>query len=54
MLTRNLRVGVYAMNDVEQWYAPVSAVWVIINAFVDEMFRQGFHASGSMTPSAFY
>jgi hypothetical protein len=26
VLTRNLGVGVYAMNDVEQWYALVSAV----------------------------
>ena len=28
-LTRNLGVGVYAMNDVEQWYALVSIVQVI-------------------------
>ena len=27
VLTRNLGVGVYAMNDVEQWYALVSATW---------------------------
>jgi len=28
-LTGNLGVGVYAMNDVEQWYALVSAVWIV-------------------------
>ena len=28
-LTRNLGVGVYAMSDVEQWYALVSATWTV-------------------------
>jgi len=28
-LTGNLGIGVYAMNDVEQWYALVSAVWIV-------------------------
>ena len=28
-LTGNLSAGIYAMNDVEQWCAFVSAVWTV-------------------------
>jgi hypothetical protein len=35
VLTRNLEVGVYAMNDVEQWYASVSNVWTICQTLID-------------------
>ena len=29
VLTRNLGAGVYAMNDIEQWYTLVSFFWVV-------------------------
>jgi len=46
-LTENLGVGVYAMNDVEQWYTSVGVVqtvsWGLYSCF---LFRQVFHACG--------
>ena len=42
VLTRNLGVGVYAMNDVEQWYTSVSAVWVLIKICVDKYLGRNF------------
>lgn len=47
-LTGNLGVGVYAMNDIEQWYTLVSAIWVshYNQTYAYIFFRQEFHVSG--------
>ena len=29
VVTKNLDIGAYAMNDVEQWYASVSILWIV-------------------------
>jgi len=54
-LTGNLGAGVHAMNDVEQWYALVSAVltnwWGLYSCSLS---RQGFHACGQMIASDYF
>ena len=42
VLTRNLGNGVYAMNDVEQWYTSVSAVWVFTKICVNTSLGRAF------------
>ena len=48
-LTGNLDIGVYALNNIQQWYMLVSYVWNICfeNLYLC-LFRQGFLASGQM------
>ena len=53
VLTRNLGAGVYAINDVEQWYASVSAIRTIYCDIYSWLFRQEFCASGQMIASDF-
>ena len=52
-LTGNLSVGVYAMNDVEQWYSLVSIVQTAHQCLCSLLLRQEFPASGQMTASVF-
>jgi hypothetical protein len=52
-LTGNLNVGVYALNDVQQWYMLVSHVRSIYWNLCSQFFRQEFPASGHMTASNF-
>ena len=53
VLTRNLGIGIYAMNNVEHWYTLVSTLWAAGWNLCQLIFRQKFHASGPMTPSVF-
>ena len=53
VLTGNFDVGVYAVNDVERWYASVSVVWTVHRNLFSPLFRQEFPASGQMTASVF-
>ena len=48
-LTGNLGVGVYALNDVEQWYTLVSTIKTDCCVLCSQSFRLEFHASGQMT-----
>ena len=51
-LLGKLDIGVYALNDIQQWYKLVSCVWNVCpgNPYL-QLSRQGFHASGYMTAS---
>jgi hypothetical protein len=52
-LTGKLGVGVYALNDVEQWCASVSSAQIVYQVlYSHSLFRQVFCASGQMTASA--
>jgi hypothetical protein len=50
-LTGNLNVGVYALNNVQQWYTSVNCMQSIYWNLCLHLFRQGFPASGHMTAS---
>jgi len=53
-LMGNLDVGVYALNDIEQWYIKVSCVWRVYSGSLCLCsFRQELPASGQMTASVF-
>ena len=53
VLTRNLDIGVYAMNDVEQWYNLVSGLQVSCKTSYSWFLRQGLYPSGQMTVNYF-
>jgi len=50
-LTRNLGDGVYAMNDIEQWYSLVSDMYVSCKNLYSQFSRQELYPSGQMTVS---
>jgi len=47
ILLEKLEIGVYALNDIQQWYTLVSCMWrnCSENTYL-HLFRQGLHASG--------
>jgi len=54
-LLGKLDIGVYALNDIQQWYMVVSCTKSSTEAYSClYLFRQEFPASGSMIASAFY
>jgi len=53
VLTRNLDVGVYAMNDIEQWYNLVSGLQIACQTLYSWFLRQGLYPSGQMTVKGF-
>jgi len=53
VLTENLGVGVYAMNDIEQWCNMVSDVQVACQHLYSWFSRQELYPSGQMTASVF-
>jgi len=53
VLTRNLDVGVYAMNDTEKWYGLVSDMHVSCKNLYSQFARQELYPSGQMTVSIF-
>ena len=48
-LTGNLGVGIYAMNDIEQWYILVSAAQTVYWNLHLCLSRQEHHVSGQLT-----
>ena len=52
-LMGSLGAGVYAINDVEQWYTMVSAVQTFYLGLYSHLFRQEFFASGQLMANAF-
>ena len=51
-LVGKLHIGVYALNDVQQWYKTVSCMWCDSSGnLYSDLFRQGIPASGYMTAS---
>ena len=53
VITRNLGAGVYAMNDVEQWYTSVSAFRTVFQKLYSWLIRPESRASGQMMPRDF-
>ena len=53
-LVGNLGVGVYAINDVEEWCTSVSSVQIFHQDVYSHLFRQVFHVNGQMIASAFF
>ena len=51
ILTKNLDVGVYALNDIEQWYTLVSHAQNLHQGLYSCLFRQELPASGSVIAS---
>jgi len=52
ILTGKLDIGVYALNDVEQWYIMVSDIQSLYQSLYSCLFRQELPASGQMMASA--
>ena len=53
-LVGKLDIGVYALNDIEQWYKLVSYIWRVYSGnFHSSSLRQEFPVSGQMTASVF-
>jgi hypothetical protein len=51
ILTGNLDIGVYALNDIEQWYMLVSHIQSFHQNLCSFLFRQEFPASGQVIAS---
>jgi len=51
ILTGNLDIGVYALNDIEQWYTLVSEVQIFHQISYSCVFRQEYPASGQVIAS---
>ena len=52
-ITGNFGVGVYAMNDIKQWYNMVSSVQFICQDLSSWIFRQELYQSGQMMANIF-
>jgi len=52
-LLGDLDVGVYSLNNIQQWYQSVSGMWSIQRNLYLYFFRQDFPASGQLTASVF-
>ena len=48
ILTENLDIGVYALNDIDQWYMMVSYGQNLHYSLCSHLFRQGLHPSGQV------
>jgi hypothetical protein len=53
ILMGSLNTGVYALNDISEWYSLVSCMWSICCNQCLHLSRQEFPANGSMTASVF-